>query len=361
MNHSLMEILEHAPGAVLLLDAHGQVLAANDRARLQTGLSVGQQLFDAGLLGAVQQVARQHQPVSAAWRTQGDAPAVSCRVLPGPGEADAFIMLGEANLAHAGAPNELLLPLVRSDLLAPLRRAHAALRLARDAGDDTAAAALTDEIDTLLQAMDKLVDLASVQQARGALASERVLLWPLLQQAWAEVEPLALELGVQVRFTVPGDPAALPAMFGSQAWLHRLFTESLEAGLRASAPGSVMDVEHMQAGARALVIFRDSGLFRPGAPVREEVARRLCQQIARMHGGSLRTEADRGVTDLLIDLPTGAPFQRDESHLIAAQAQRLAAEREALKARAEKRRAQADTTNRAACAAAAAVPTGAST
>jgi hypothetical protein len=261
---------------------------------------------------------------------------------------------------------DLLLPLVRSDLLGPLRRAHAALRLVRETGDDLAAAALTDEIDMLLQSLDKLVDLAAAPPVDAALASERVLLWTLLQEAWAEVEPLALARGVQVRFTVPGDPSALPSMFGSQAWLHRLFTECLEAGLRASAPGAVLDVEHVQAGTRALVVFRDCAPFQAagaepgdGAMAREHIAQRLCQQIVQLHGGQLRRETERGVTDLLIDLPTGAPHQRDESHLVIAQAQRLAAEREALRERAEKRRAAADNPNRPASAAPAApVPSG---
>ena len=220
--------------------------------------------------------------------------------------------LDQARPATAGG--DLLLPLVRSDLLAPLRRAHAALRLAREVGDEFTAAALTDEIEALLQSLDKLVDLAAAPSADAVLANERVLLWSLLQQAWAEVEPLALTRGVQVRFTVPGDPSALPSMFGSHAWLHRLFTECLEAGLRASAPGTVLDVEHVQAGTRALVVFRDCTLFRigqvvagDGALAREHIAHSLCHQIVQMHGGQLRTETDRGVTDLLIDLPTGAP------------------------------------------------------
>ncbi|EHR73425.1 hypothetical protein BurJ1DRAFT_4639 [Burkholderiales bacterium JOSHI_001] len=262
---------------------------------------------------------------------------------------------GLAQVAAGGG--DLLLPLVRSDLLAPLRRAHAALRLAREVGDEHTAATMVDEIDALLQSLDKLVDLAAAPSPDAAQASERVLLWSLIQQAWAEVEPLALARGVQVRFTVPGDPSALPSMFGSQAWLHRLFTECLEAGLRACAPGTVLDVEHVQAGARALLVFRDCTLFRigqvvagDGASAREHIAHRLCQQIVQMHGGQLRTETDRGVTDLLIDLPTGAPHQRDESHLIVAQAQRLAAERGALRERAEKRRTAADNPNRPASA-----------
>jgi hypothetical protein len=255
----------------------------------------------------------------------------------------------EVNLAQtpAGGDN-LLLPLVRSDLVAPLRRAHAALRLAREVGDDLAAAALADELDALLQSLDKLVDLAAAPPDGAAQAGDRVLLWSLLQQAWAEVEPMALSRGVQVRFTVPGDPSALPSMFGSRDWLHRLFTECLEAGVRACPPGAVLDVEHVQAGARALVVFRRCGLFRAdpalagtGALAREHIAHRLCQQIVHLHGGQLRTETECGATDLLIDLPTGAPHQRDESHLVIAQAQRVAAEREALRARAAKRAAAA--------------------
>ena len=227
--------------------------------------------------------------------------------------------------------------------------------MARHERDVHALDALCDQVDELTQVLDRLIDLASVWGSESLAANDRIELWPLLQQAWARVEPLARARNLKARFTAQGPKSQLAAIYGSEPWLLRVFVECLEAAIRAARPGGMLDIEHRQMGPRALVVLRDSGAFvaaragatpmESGAPrtnagtsaarlaSRDLIGLKLCQQIVAQHGGQLREEHDDGQRNFLIDLPTGAPFRTEVSAADIAQAQAYARDLAALMAR----------------------------
>jgi len=108
-------------------------------------------------------------------------------------------------------------------------------------------------------------------------------------------------------------------------------------------------------GPRALIVFRDCGVFAPRSATavempgvargarpaatrlnaRDQIGLKLCQHIVSLHGGQLRDEVEDGIHNFLIDLPTGAPHRSDaQSQVDTAQAQRYATDLAALMARA---------------------------
>ena len=73
--------------------------------------------------------------------------------------------------------------------------------------------------------------------------------------------------------------------------------------MRSAPPGCLLDVEYRQAGPRAVVVFRDSGVFAE----QDQAGLRLCRHIVSLHGGQLREEDEHGRRHFVIELPTGAP------------------------------------------------------
>jgi signal transduction histidine kinase len=205
-------------------------------------------------------------------------------------------------------------------------------------------------VDEVTQVLSRLTDLAEVWSSKALLVEDRIELWPLLQKAWAQVEPLARSRGLKVRFTsmVPTDQLA--TLYGSEHWLQRVFLECLESAVRTTPSGGILDIEHRQMGPRVLIVLRDSCVFAParsdatelpaahtGATrlgPRDMIGLKLCQQVVALHGGQLREEENDGVRNFLIDLPTGAPYRTQPlAETDIAQAQRYAADLAALMAR----------------------------
>jgi K+-sensing histidine kinase KdpD len=217
-----------------------------------------------------------------------------------------------------------------------------------------------DSVGHLLGVVDRLVDLASLWDTNALMANDRIELWPLLQHAWGQIEPLARERGVKVRFRAQTDAGALATLYGSEHWMARVFQECLEAAVRSTRRGSMLDIEHRQLGPRAMVVFRDCGVFaarrrdgvelpagsrhKPGAATKsalsakDQIGFKLCQHIVSLHGGQLREEEEDGQRNFLIDLPTGAPARTDDGQLDIAQAQQYARDLAALMTRACARR-----------------------
>ena len=284
----------------------------------------------------------------------GAVPELKCRVIPGLAADDAFVLIGNDPSADHGAAFENLLHVVQHDLRDPLAAAGKALHAAQaDAPDGVDA--LCGSIDELLLTLNKLVDLASVWGSSALLANDRIELWPLLQQVWGELQALAQSRSIKVRFRAQGANESLATIYGSEPWLRRVFVECLESALRSGRPGATLDIEHVQLGPRALIVFRDCGVFatrstdavempsaakgtEPAARrlrANDQIGLKLCQHNVALHGGQLREENEDGLRNFLIDLPTGAPHRNTEqSQIDVAQAQRYAADLAALMARA---------------------------
>ncbi len=357
MHATLAELLENFKTGLLWVQKDGVVRYANADAGALTGLSPGRRLYDPDLLRAVAQaVATQSVAQLRTPAAQGSGRAgaeLRCRVLPGLSRDDAFVLLSDDGSAH-GAAFDNLLAVVRTDLRDPLRAARNALQ----GGEAVVATPLAAHVDEVLSVLDKLVDLADLWASDALLDTDRIEPWPLLQDVWREVAPLAAHRSITVRFDAHQRAAGeLAAIYGSEAWLRRVFLECLEQAVRAARPGDTLDIDYRQLGPRALIVFRDCGAFAgtsPGAvelpsgrgsapavraDARAQIGFKLCQHIVALHGGRLREEMDGGLRNFLIDLPTGAPHRSDAAQLDIAQAQQYARDLAALMARARHARA----------------------
>jgi hypothetical protein len=365
MHASLSELLDNLQHGLLWVTREGVVRHANTQAGRRTGLSAGRRLFDPDLSKVVSEVVSMQTPKSVTAvgvaPQPGRAPAeLPCRVIPGLARDDAFVLITGDVDSEAGIGFSNLMQVIRSDLRDPLRAAQTSLSLARNQRDGAAVDTLLDQVEGLTRTLDKLVDLASIWGSQSLMASDRIELWPLLQRVWSEVEPLAVERGVKARFQAQGDVASLATLYGSESWLSRVFQECLESAVRSTPKDGTLEIEHRQMGPRALIVFRDCGVFAPKAPgalamgsgakspldaaalpkraAREEIGFHLCQHIVALHGGALREEEDDGIHNFLIDLPTGAPHHADNGQLDIAQAQQYARDLAALMARARHRK-----------------------
>ena len=364
MHATLAELLENLRPGLLWVSRDGLVRYANGDASARTGLAPGRKLYDPDLSRAVTSTVAARTPrtvtaMGTPGQQGGAIPELQCRVIPGLSADDAFVLIGNVAGSEQGEAFDNLMLVIRSDLHEPLAKAQSALLLARHGSRDDGQAldTVAGGLDDLLRAVGKLIDLASLWGSSSLLATDRIELWPLLQQVWAEVEPQAVDRGVRVMFRAQENPDRLAALYGSTEWLKRVFAECLESAVHASPRAATLEVEHRQMGPRALVVFRNCGAFaRPGsirmpdgtrgqpassAPrmsARDQIGLRLCQHIVSLHGGQLREEEEDGRRNFLIDLPTGAPHRSDHSQLDVAQAQRYASDLAALMARARDRR-----------------------
>lgn len=351
MPNRIDALLDQIDQGLLCAGRDGAVRRANAEAACATGLSAGMRLPDDALLQAVADTVIHRVPRSAVLSglpatPNGPTPQIHCRVLPGLGEDEAFVLLGERSDRPQLEP-ETLLRLMHDDLLRPLARVQQALAAAGQVPDGPAVAVLADELVELLGALEQLVALGGLWQRRLPPQHERVELVALLHQAWAEVEPVARGRGVQVRFRVPAGSAGQAAVYGRADWLRRVLQECLLAALRATAPHGQLRVELRQNGSLAGLVFRDTAMFSaeaaPGGPAGapQALSWQLCRRILALHGGQMHAEDGSGVRNFMVELPTGAPFQPENGGLDAAQAQQYARDLAALMARA-RRQAGAD-------------------
>jgi hypothetical protein len=356
MHSSLAELLENMKSGLLWVQRDGVVRYANGNAAARTGLAPGRKIYDPDLAKAVAatvagQAPRVVSAIGASGAQAAGAPAeLACRVIPGLARDDAFVLIGKGG--GDGSAYDNLMQVIRSDLRDPLTASAKALQVVRQSGSSHET---VDTVAELTRVLDKLVDMAELWGSGALVASDRIELWPLLQQVWAELEPMAIDRSVKVRFRAHGDAGSLATMYGSEHWLRRVFLECLESAVRSSRPGATLVIEHRQMGSRALIVFRDCGVFasrqhdaielphavtgqqRPRRGARDQIGLKLCQHIVSLHGGALREEDEDGVHHFLVDLPTGAPHRDDHTQLDIAQAQQYARDLAALMARSRHR------------------------
>lgn len=219
-----------------------------------------------------------------------------------------------------------------SDLGRQLGSLRHQLQLARRASDPARQARQLAALDAGLRVLSARADLQRLPQELTPLPTERLEPWPLLAQAWEEVAPLAASLGVQAQFRPHADPSALGALYGSGRWLRRLLTECIESAM-VNAPGCPIELEHRPFGAHMQIVLPGTRAFTTD---HDSPSRLLAEAIAQAHGGELRIEQDDDTRDLIVELPTGAPFHAGESSA-QLQAARFAQDLAALQERARRR------------------------
>ena len=340
MHASMTELLENVKHGLVWVGANGTVRFANRSGQSSTGLAAGTAVADGALARAVTHAAMggMERQITVA---QPGLPnrRLDCRVIPGIEGDDAFVLVTGGDAPDDATGVDTLTHAIRHDLRDPLRAAHAALQLAQQGAGDAdglAVETLLDQIDRLLALSDKLVDLATLWDAGALQSDDRIELWPLLQQVWGEVEPMAMTRRVRVRFTTNSLGGEMATLYGSRRWMRRVFVECLEGAIRATPRGGELEVSHLQEGARASIVVHDTPLFDYGAHGADAVAHRLCKHVLALHGGRLREAFDGERRHLQIELPTGAPHRNPEPQLAIAQAQHYARDLAALMNRARK-------------------------
>lgn len=359
MHASVVELLENVKPGLLWVTLDGMVRYANADASARTGLGIGRRLCDLDLTRAVVDVISRGEPraVIATGLTGKDGQPrgeLKCRLIPGLAGDDAFLLLAPEDEQDAETGFDNLMQAIRTEVRDPLRQVTAALALSESRGEaNDKQTAMHDGVQQLLGVVDRLVELATLWHTEAMLANDRIELWPMLQQIWGEVEPLARQRGVQVRFRPQAEVSSLVTLYGSERWLGHVFRECLEAAVRSTRRDGVIDIEHRQLGPRALVVFRDCGVFATHealtdvvemprdtqakglpAPSQDLIGFRLCKRIVLLHGGRLREEDEGGTRNFLIELPTGAPHHIEQTQLAIAQAQEYAKDLAALMKRA---------------------------
>lgn len=338
MHTSMTELLEQLKPGLVWVGADGTVRYANRAGHRSTGLAVGSRLGDRLLAQAVVTASVGQVPRQVTLAPQGGrGQELDCRVIPGLDGDDAFVLVHDAPDEAAGMDS--LMQTIRLDLRDPLRAARAALSVARAAdadGDTLEIEALLDRVDDLLMLADRLVDLATLWDGNTVVGDDRIELWPLLQDVWGEVEPLAMSRQVTVRFTTDIAARDMATLYGSARWMHRVFVECLQGAVRWAPRGSEIEVEHLQDGPRASIVLRDTRLFSTGARGADAVSLKLCRHVLALHGGRLREELEGRHRHLVIELPTGAPQHHDDPQLAIAQAQQYARDLAALMTRARR-------------------------
>jgi hypothetical protein len=334
MHTSMTELFENLKHGLIWVGSDGIVRYANRSGARHTGLSNGRRIADPDLVWAVvttavAQVERHLTLNRAPAHAGGSTVPLACRVVPGPDGDDAFVFVGPTDAPDAASGVDSLMMAVRNDLRDPLRSAHAALEVARDAADGRRVDglefdALLDRVDRLLHVADGLVDLATLWNSGTMAADDRIELWPLLQRVWGEVEPQALARDINVRFSTDQGHGDQATLYGSSRWLRRVLVECLQAAVRGAEPGSLLEIEHVQMGPRAQIVLRDTRLFSGVSGSTGAVAQQLCRHVLALHGGRLREAIEGRSRHLVIELPTGAPHRSDESQLAVAQAQHYA-------------------------------------
>lgn len=223
-----------------------------------------------------------------------------------------------------------------SDLGRQLGSLRHQLQLARTTCDPLRQARQLGAIDAGLRVLSARADLQRLAQELTPLPTERLEPLPLLEQAWKEVASQAAHLGVRAQFRPHADPSALGALYGSGRWLRRLLTECIESAM-INAPGCPIELEHRPFGAHTQIVLPHTRAF---STDHDSPSRLLAESIARAHGGELRIEQDDDQRELIVELPTGAPYQAGESSA-PAQAARFAQDLAALQDRARRRHAVA--------------------
>lgn len=340
MHPTFMYVLEGVEEALAMAGEDGAIRFANRATTKMLGMRRGIRLPEGDLKNAVREIAsgKVTQPLDIELPASGLHGGAKVRVMPSihSGEAVLFAVHGEPSQFDLGLNN--LLTVIRSDLSQPLTQLRGTLDgYQHESTDEESLGQVLEELSSVLDTLDKMVDLAELWNNGSLLADDRILLPQLIEAVWQDIAPLAGQRRVSVR--VNTQEVEIAAVYGSEAWIRRVFQECLRSAVLAATPGSSIVVEYRQLGPRVTVIFRDCGLFagkRQGGHAMtlssakkmvsgdELLGLHLCQRVMELHGGGVRLEASDSRHDFVLELPAGAPHRSTSHDLDVAQAQKYA-------------------------------------
>lgn len=197
---------------------------------------------------------------------------------------------------------------IGQELNGPLRDVARALDRARLSHSEADNRVLHDRVSRLLRVGSALADLAPPWGGAPGQADGPVELWPILQEAWAAVEPEARQRQVQVRFSLDVASPGIAHVHGHERWLRRVLVECLDDAVKATPCGVLLDVELQRRGPRLNLMLRihepvvaDTGLL-------AGLVRSLCREVLGRHGGDLRLCDQGSRRYLLLELPAVGGF-----------------------------------------------------
>lgn len=351
------------PALVINLSARSQ--QPNDAARELWGDRIADAMRNATLLNAIRDLAlgRQKAPLDIELQLErdGELKTHAASVLPGTGHSEFLVVVHALPVqtvqaapvrdAHDNAVAAFV-ELVRNQLLEPLR--ETATRLATLGDATRAPEAVAQDCADLAERLEKVVDLVAVFGQDALITDERVMPGELVQEVLTELRPAAARM--KVMLVAEGFDDTLAPIYGSSAWLRRALRECVENAIRHArsdvAEGITTTVEvkpqQLPASLMLRVVNRGAGRFasvqstvRPFDPRAAKDAAQtgglriglaLAQRIVEMHEGHLRIRQDDGVTEVLMELPTGG-VRRHNARLDIDQAQRYAEDLAKLMAR----------------------------
>lgn len=238
-------------------------------------------------------------------------------------------------LPPCGSPADVdeLMHRIGQGLQEPLRAAASSLERARrsDAGGDRVA--LFDHVSELLRVVGALSELVQAWGGGGLDDAESaVALWPLLQEAWAEVEPQAAQREVGIRFSLDVSSPDIATVSGNPRWLRRVLVECLQDAVAATPCGEQLDVLLQQRGQRLCLMLRDDDHGRGGTRSVAAMVLGLCRHVLHQRGGALHETAEGGNRQLVLELPVACDGDGRRLQLLPSAARRYASELAALTA-----------------------------
>lgn len=346
-------MLDAVRDRIIIVNKLGKIVYTNAAARGD---------FDGGLSGllvqrelrlAVERVAHGRDPGPVQLKLAGadGGGEREITVVPAPNGSDAAVIVhaaAEASGLHA--EGRTVAELMRQHLHEPLTAFTDELHTlckTRSAPDEDN----VEHARTLLDRLEKVMDMIAVFGGDALSGDERLLPRPLIEQAMRD--GLSEALRNRVSIALVGFDTTLPPVYGSERWLQRALREIIENAARhgLATPGShgpvTVEVRAHQAGEFLTLTFRNRGAFRgagadgdqfipfsaaAGKPAATRIGLPLAQRIVELHGGSLKLRGDDDNTEVVVQLPTGAP--RFSAHqLDVQQAQRYAEDLAKLMAR----------------------------
>lgn len=208
----------------------------------------------------------------------------------------------------------------------------------------------------VIDRLEKMIDLVEVFGDDALIDDERILFKNLVSEVCQDLAPIANKHRMQI--SLVGFSGELPPVYGSTNWLKRAVRECMENAIKHSSEalsstggnGNV-EIRASTSGQHLMITVRNLGkgalpkisdrVFLPfnRAGIRKEsplqglsIGLPLAQRIVQLHGGQIRILNQDDSTELIMELPTGAP-KRDSTRMDIQQAQKYAEDLSKLMAR----------------------------
>lgn len=360
MNDGFKLMFDQVRSGVVWVQRNGTVRYANKAAVQLTPLMLGSPFMDPVVERTVKSAGENMLtlPFSFEFTTQEEnGDSVKAVIIPAPVGDDLMLVMNNVSEErwYASALENLIF-FVQAEMSTPIlelaKRLPRVNGLRRDGEANAELDAIVGNATDLAAKVGKLGDLMSMFGQSSIQRDERIVFNELVKKVLEEVAPLIEQR--KVVLTIDGLELDLPAVYGSSLWLQKALSEYMEYTIRSAPVSALIDFSVQALGTRVVLRARNQGLFVSaqerrqaqapmgvGAakkPSRQGIGLALSQRILELHGGSVRIEDEFDSVDFVMEIPAGAPVNRNEQ-LAVEQAQRYAHDMSQLMARAARKKA----------------------